>query len=193
MIKSIIRLGIFTIALICFSNMAIAQKKNKKKAKTSVSSNKKKKTSKKTVSKKNKINSKNKKSVQKIPRVTTYSIPESIIAKTNDQVAPVTNLSLKNNLIDTIPDKVVTIVSAFRPQLKNVAKIGFVNATAIVDTNIVALSYQVPSQNLSFQYQPIALVPRAIKINPSLKTTRSANFKIGMGNYFNQVVQLEGS
>ena len=193
MIKSIIRLGVFTIALICFSNMAIAQKKNKKKAKTSVSSNKKKKTSKKTVSKKNKINSKNKKSVQKIPRVTTYSIPESIIAKTNDQVAPVTNLSLKNNLLDTIPDKVVTIVSAFRPQLKNVAKIGFVNATAIVDTNIVALSYQVPSQNLSFQYQPIALVPRAIKINPSLKTTRSANFKIGMGNYFNQVVQLEGS
>ena len=185
MIKSIIRLGVFTIALICFSNMAIAQKKNKKKAKTSVSSNKKKKTSKKSVSKKKKI-------VQKRPTVTTYAIPESNMAKTNDQIAP-NNLSLKKNLIDTIPDKVVTIVSAFRPQLKNVAKIGFVNATAIVDTNSVALAYQVPSQNLSFQYQPISLVPRAIKINPNLKTTRSANLKIGMGNYFNQVIQLEGS
>ena len=87
----------------------------------------------------------------------------------------------------------VTIVSAFRPQLKNVAKIGFVNATAIVDTNSLALAYQVPSQNLSFQYQPIALVPRAIKIDPSLKITKSANFKIGMGNYSNQVIQLEGS
>jgi hypothetical protein len=185
MIKSIIRLGVFTIALICFSNMAIAQKKNKKKAKTSVSSNKKKKTSKKSVSKKKKI-------VQKRPTVTMYAIPESNMAKTNDQIAP-NNLSLKKNLIDTIPDKVVTIVSAFRPQLKNVAKIGFVNATAIVDTNSVALAYQVPSQNLSFQYQPISLVPRAIKINPNLKTTRSANLKIGMGNYFNQVIQLEGS
>jgi hypothetical protein len=88
---------------------------------------------------------------------------------------------------------VVTIVSAFRPQLKNVAKIGFVNATAIVDTNSLALAYQVPSQNLSFQYQPIALVPRAIKIDPSLKITKSANFKIGMGNYSNQIIQLEGS
>ena len=87
----------------------------------------------------------------------------------------------------------VTIISAFKPQLKNLAKIGFINATAMVDTNSVVLSYQVPSQNLSFQYQPIALVPRAIKINPSLKTTRSANFKIGMGNYFNQLIQLEGS
>jgi hypothetical protein len=54
MIKSIIRLGVFTIALICFSNMAIAQKKNKKKSKTSVSSNKKKKTSKKSVQKRKK-------------------------------------------------------------------------------------------------------------------------------------------
>jgi len=41
MIKSIIRLGVFTIALICFSNMAIAQKKNKKKAKTTISTKKK--------------------------------------------------------------------------------------------------------------------------------------------------------
>jgi hypothetical protein len=88
---------------------------------------------------------------------------------------------------------VVNIISAFRPQLKNVAKIGFINATAIVDTNSVALSYQVPSQNLSFQYQPIALVPRAIRIDSNLKRTQSANIKIGMGNYFNQVIQLEGS
>jgi hypothetical protein len=190
MIKSIIRLGVFTIALICFSNMAIAQKKNKKKAKTSISS--KKKPSKKTVSKKKKISSKNKKTVQKRPVASTYIIPESKIA-IKDQIVPITNLQNKKNAIDTIPDKVVNIISAFRPQLKNVAKIGFINATAIVDTNSVALSYQVPSQNLSFQYQPIALVPRAIRIDSNLKRTQSANIKIGMGNYFNQVIQLEGS
>jgi len=186
MIKSIIRIGVFTIALICFSNMSIAQKKNKKKAKTSIIAKKKKKPSKKTTSKK-------KRTIQKRPTTTTYIIPESKIANTIDQIVPKTNLPFKKNVVDSIPDKVVTIISAFRPQLKNVAKIGFVNATAIVDTNSVALSYQVPSQNLSFQYQPIALVPRAIKIDPSLKITRSANVKIGMGNYFNQLIQLEGS
>jgi len=191
MIKSIIRLGVFTIALICFSNMAIAQKKNKKKAKTTIST--KKKLSKKTASKKKKSNSKKKRTIQKRPTVTTYATRESKIVSTNDQTVLKTNLQDKKNIIDTTPEKVVTIVSAFRPQLKNVAKIGFVNATAIVDTNSVALSYKVPSQNLSFQYQPIALVPRAIKIDPVIKQTRSANFKIGMGNYFNQFIQLEGS
>ena len=191
MIKSIIRLGVFIIALICFSNMAIAQKKNKKKAKTSISS--KKKPSKKTVSKKKKISSKNKKTVQKRPVASTYIIPEPKIAKTIEQIVPITNLQNKNKVIDTIPEKVVTIISAFKPQLKNLAKIGFINATAMVDTNSVVLSYQVPSQNLSFQYQPIALVPRAIKIDSNLTTTQSANIKIGMGNYFNQVIQLEGS
>ena len=104
MMKSIIRLVLFTIALICFSNMAIAQKKNS---------------------------------------------------------------------LDSIPEKVVTIISAFKPQLKNVAKIGFVNATAIVDTSSLSLTYMVPSQNLSFQYQPIALVPRAIKIDSLLKMKQS--------------------
>jgi len=191
MIKSIIRLGVFTIALICFSNMAIAQKKNKKKAKTTIST--KKKPSKKTVSKKKKTNSKKKKSVQKRPTVKTFAIRESKIATTNEQIVPITNLQDNKKAVDTTPEKVVNIISAFRPQLKNVAKIGFINATAIVDTNSVALSYQVPSQNLSFQYQPIALVPRAIKIDSNIKRTQSANIKIGMGNYFNQFIQLEGS
>ena len=112
MIKSIIRLGLFTIALICFSNMAIAQKKNKKKAKTTISSKKKKQSSKKTSSKK-------KKPIQKRPTLSTYIIPESIIAKTIDQLVPITKLPLRNYLIDSIPEKVVTIISAFKPQLKN--------------------------------------------------------------------------
>ena len=191
MLKSVIRLVVFTIALICFSNMAMAQKKNKKKAKSTIST--KKKQGKKTVTKKKKASSNKKKVISKRPIETTYTIQESKIAKIIDQVVPISTLTFKNNVIDSIPEKVVNIVSAFRPQLKNLAKIGFINATAIVDTNSVSLSYQVPSQNLSFQYQPIALVPRAIKIDSSLKTTRSANLKIGMGNYFNQFIQLEGS
>ena len=179
--KSMIRYGLLAIALICFSNMGIAQKKNKKKAKTTISAKKKKKSTKKTTTRKNQ-------SVKKRPSVAIYKVVDTI-----SPLRPITRLPFKNYTIDSIPEKVVTIVSAFKPQLKNVAKIGFLNATAVVDTNSVQLSYQVPSQNLSFQYQPIALVPRAIKIDSLNAIKQSANIKIGMGNYFNQFIQLEGA
>ena len=168
--KSMIRYGLLAIALICFSNMGIAQKKNKKKAKTTISAKKKKKSTKKTTTRK-------KQSVKKRPSVAIYKVVDTI-----SPLRPITSLPFKNYTIDSIPEKVVTIVSAFKPQLKNVAKIGFLNATAVVDTNSVLLSYQVPSQNLSFQYQPIALVPRAIKIDSLNAIKQSANIKIGMGN-----------
>ena len=179
--KSMIRYGLLAIVLICFSNMGIAQKKNKKKAKTTISAKKKKKSTKKTTTRK-------KQSVKKRPSVAIYKVVDTI-----SPLRPITSLPFKNYTIDSIPEKVVTIVSAFKPQLKNVAKIGFLNATAVVDTNSVLLSYQVPSQNLSFQYQPIALVPRAIKIDSLNAIKQSANLKIGMGNYFNQFIQLEGA
>ncbi len=179
--KSIIRYGLLVVALVCFSNMGIAQKKNKKKAKTTISAKKKKKSTKKTSSRK-------KPSIKKRPSVAIYKITDTITP-----LNTITSLPLKKYSVDSIPDKVVTIVSAFRPQLKNVAKIGFLNATAMVDTSSVLLSYQVPSQNLSFQYQPIALVPRAIKIDSMTALRQSANLKIGMGNYFNQFIQLEGA
>ena len=179
--KSIIRYGLLVIALFCFSNTGIAQKRNKKKAKTTISAKKKKKSTKKSSTRK-------KNSIKKRPNVTIYKITDTISPLTT-----ITSLPFKKNSFDSIPDKVVTIVSAFKPQLKNVAKIGFLNATAMVDTNSVLLSYQVPSQNLSFQYQPIALVPRAIKIDSMTALRQSANLKIGMGNYFNQFIQLEGA
>ena len=189
MMKSIIRLVLCTIALICFSNIAIAQKKNKKKAKTTINSKKKNKSSKKskkTISKKNLP-------ISKRTTVARYQITTSNINETIEQKVLLPEFQIRKNSLDTIPEKVVTIVSAFKPQLKNVAKIGFVNATAIVDTSSLSLTYMVPSQNLSFQYQPIALVPRAIKIDSLLKMKQSVNLKIGMGNYFNQLIQLEGS
>jgi hypothetical protein len=189
MIKSIIRLGFLTIALICFSNMTIAQKKNKKKAKTTISTKKKKKSSKKS----KKTSSKKNQPILKRTTVAKYQIPSSNINETIEQKVSIPDFQIRKNSVDSIPEKVVTIVSAFKPQLKNVAKIGFVNATAIVDTTTLTLSYMVPSQNLSFQYQPIALVPRAIKIDSLIKIKQSANLKIGMGNYFNQLLQLEAS
>lgn len=91
---------------------------------------------------------------------------------------------------DSVPEKVVTILSAFKPQLKNAAKIGFVNASAIVDSSAILLNYQVPSQNLSFEYRPISLIPRAIVLDSLVSLTNITNFKIGFGNYSHQYAQL---
>lgn len=177
--KSFIRFGLLCIALICFSNMGISQKKNKKKAKTTIGTKKKKKPIKKAKSKK-KISGKK--------RATTAKyIP--LVSKT--QSAITTDLPVKSIVVDSMPEKVINIVSAFKPQLKNIAKIGFLNATALVDTNTVVLAYQVPSQNLSFQYQPIALVPRAVKIDSLKKTKQLTSLKVGIGNYFNQLFQVQ--
>lgn len=186
--KSIIRFSLLCIALICFSNMGISQKKNKKKAKTSIGT---KKTNKKSSAskKKNKKNSKKTKPTKK--RNTNYS--KTIIPIKQDQIIVLKELPTKINIVDTTPEKVVTIVSAFKPQLKNIAKISFNNATAMVDTNTVALSYKVPSQNLSFQYQPISLIPRAIKRDSLVTNKQVVSFKIGVGNYMNQFIQAQTS
>ena len=184
--KLIIRYTLLALTLFCFSHLGIAQKKTKKKAKTTISTKKKKKPNKKKSIKK--ASSRKKQIIKKRPTVAIYKLADTIRPLT-----PITSLPFKKITMDSIPEKVVTIVSAFKPQLKNVAKIGFLNATALVDTNSVLLSYQVPSQNLSFQYQPIALVPRAFKID-SIKTIKqSANVKIGLGNYYSQFIQLEGA
>ena len=184
--KLIIRYALLALTLFCFSHLGIAQKKTKKKAKTTISTKKKKKPNKKKSNKK--ASSRKKQIIKKRPTVAIYKVADTI-----SPLTPITSLPFKKITMDSIPEKVVTIVSAFKPQLKNVAKIGFLNATALVDTNSVLLSYQVPSQNLSFQYQPIALVPRAFKID-SIKTIKqSANVKIGLGNYYSQFIQLEGA
>lgn len=188
-----IRYSLLFFALICFSNMGLTQKKNKKIASSSISSKKKKTTKKTTKQKKNnkkkssKFNNKKKLPVKKDNTIAKYA-PVKI-----DQLVALTDMPISTNQIDSTPEKVVTIVSAFKPQLKNVAKISFVNATALIDTNTVTLTYQVPSQNLSFQYQPIALVPRAIKRDSLWLDRQSTNFKIGMGNYFNQFIQAQTS
>ena len=183
--KSIIRFSLLCIALICFSNMGISQKKNKKKAKTSIGT---KKTIKKSSTSKKK-NKKKTKSTKK--RTTNYS--KTIKPVKQDQIIVFNELPSKINIVDTTPEKIVTIVSAFKPQLKNIAKIGFNNATAIVDTNTVTLAYKVPSQNLSFQYQPISLIPRAIKRDSLVTNKQVLSFKIGVGNYMNQYIQAQTS
>ena len=153
---------------------------------TPVEAKKKQRKSQKTSSVKKKVNKKktnNNKTVvaKKTANLNKVNLNE-LLNETTVTVAP--------SKSDSVPEKVVTILSAFKPQLKNVAKIGFVNATAIVDSTPVYLNYQVPSQNLNFEYRPISLVPRAIVHDSLVSLTNITNFKIGFGNYSHQYAQL---
>ena len=153
---------------------------------TPVEAKKKQRKSQKTSSVKKKVNKKktnnNKTVVAKITANLNKVNLNELLNETTVTVAP--------SKSDSVPEKVVTILSAFKPQLKNAAKIGFVNATALVDSTPVYLNYQVPSQNLSFEYRPISLVPRAIVHDSLVSLTNITNFKIGFGNYSHQYAQL---
>ena len=113
------------------------------------------------------------------------------INKTNNNVSSnvnSSNQSKSNN--DTVPEKVVTILSAFKPQLKNLAKIDFATASERNDTGSIKVEYQVPSQNLSFQYQPIALVPRSFKYDSFNTSAANTNVKVGYGNFLHYLIDL---
>ncbi len=84
---------------------------------------------------------------------------------------------------DTLETKTVVITSAFKPSLKTAAKINFYAATPVIDTTKIPLTYQVPSQNLFFSYQPVPLKPLALNIDSSLKWENHAYVKVGFGNY----------
>lgn len=163
--------------LTCFFMLSLnieAQKKRSKNSKTLVSKSVK--------AKKNKSKSRKKKT-----RLTP--IDEIIFKAPN----PSTNEIVMVNKVDTIPEKVVSILSAFKPQLKNVAKISFTTATAQTDTTSLNLNFELPSQNLSFQYQPVALVPRTYKSYPTKVSSNLATLKIGYGNFAHHLIDINST
>lgn len=168
------------ISIFCFLTTGNTQQKNKKKAKISannrVANNRKKKVIKTNNKKKGKSNRKN--------NTSTLNIKTADLSKL---------LILTNNMatpkLDTIPEKEVSIISAFKPQLKNIAKINFTKAIIKLDTSTTVLNYQVPTQNLSFQYRPISLIPRSYKEKEISFPLNTTNLKIGFGNYNSQLVE----
>ena len=84
------------------------------------------------------------------------------------------------NVADTA--KVVTITSAFKPSLRPQSKINFLAATPFVDNSKVTMQYMVPSQNISFGYQAVAVTPLAY-VADSMSTLKRNHFlKVGLGN-----------
>ncbi len=86
-------------------------------------------------------------------------------------------------LADTSNPKEVVITSAFKPSLKNAAKINFTAASTLTDTSRLQLLYKVPAQNLFFSYQPVPIKPIAIAMD-SLVALKNDHFvKLGIGNF----------
>lgn len=107
-------------------------------------------------------------------------------------VSKPTNRSSKTvSLNDTIPDKTVVITSAFKPSLRNAAKINFNAASPNMDTVRMPLQYTVPSQQLFFSYNPVPVKPLALDIDSTLAFANNAFVKVGYGNF--QTPYLEGA
>ncbi len=84
---------------------------------------------------------------------------------------------------DTLPQKEVVITSAFKPSLRNAAKINFSAATAILDTTRLPLTYAIPSQSLFFKYEPASLKPLALQVDTLIYWDKKGFVKAGYGNF----------
>jgi hypothetical protein len=84
---------------------------------------------------------------------------------------------------DTAAPKMVTITSAFKPFLKDAAKVNFTAATPVIDSSKIPTSYSIPSQNLFFLYQPVAIKPLGLAIDSGYTWENNHYVKVGFGNF----------
>lgn len=86
-------------------------------------------------------------------------------------------------LADTSSPRVVTITSAFKPSLKNAAKINFTAASTYVDSSRTPVTYSVPAQNLFFSYQPVPIKPLALPADTGYRWQNDHSIRAGLGNF----------
>jgi hypothetical protein len=91
--------------------------------------------------------------------------------------------------IDTVRPKLITITGAFKPKLRPISKLDFLAQPLPLDSTKPYLTYNVPTQNLFFVYQPVPLKPLALQVNESSMLQNGAYVKIGFGNFRAPFVQ----
>ncbi|MES2003564.1 MAG: hypothetical protein V4450_03505 [Bacteroidota bacterium] len=84
---------------------------------------------------------------------------------------------------DTAAPKMVTITSAFKPFLKNAAKVNFTAATPVIDSSKIPVGYAIPSQHLFFSYQPVPIKPLALGVDSGYVWENDQYIKLGAGNF----------
>ena len=85
--------------------------------------------------------------------------------------------------------KSVDITSAFKPSLREPAKINFNAAPPVADTTKPRLQYDIPNPNLLFAYQPGTLKPLALQIDSTGSFDNSNYIKAGFGSLKTPYVQ----
>ncbi|MBI5373616.1 MAG: hypothetical protein HZA79_16450 [Sphingobacteriales bacterium] len=83
----------------------------------------------------------------------------------------------------------VTIVSSFKPVLREAAKINFNASPPAADTSKARLDYTIPNQNLALAYQPGSLKPLALSVDSAVKFDNSSYIKAGFGSLRTPFVQ----
>lgn len=161
--KYIIRtIVIFLLAAFAVGSVQAQKKKTRKKVRTQKTVPKKKKTSRKTAT------------------VKPAAKSAKPVAQKTEELS--SKLS-KEGMGDTSSPKVVTITSAFKPYLKNAAKVNFTAATPVIDSSRMPVSYTIPSQNLFFSYQPVPIKPLALGIDSGYEWENHQYIKVGAGNF----------
>lgn len=167
--KYLIRtLLIFFLVAVAAGPLQAQKKKNRKKAKTQRTvSQKKKKLRGKTAS----------------VRPAAKKTAKTTAARSQAQETVSDKGSVLQGLGDTASPKMVTITSAFKPYLKNAAKVNFTAATPVIDSSRMAVSYTIPSQNLFFSYQPVPIKPLALAVDSGYLWENNQYIKVGAGNF----------
>lgn len=83
----------------------------------------------------------------------------------------------------------VDITSAFKPVLRESAKINFNASPPTADTAKPRLQYEIPNPNLLFAYQPGSLKPLALTVDTNAKWDNNNYIKAGFGSLKTPFVQ----
>jgi hypothetical protein len=83
---------------------------------------------------------------------------------------------------DTTKKRTVDITSTFKPVLRESAKINFDATPPTADTTKAKLNYEIPNQNMLFNYQPGSLKPLALDIDSGGIWDNSSYIKAGFGS-----------
>ena len=84
---------------------------------------------------------------------------------------------------DTTKNRDVNVTSAFKPTLKEAAKINFNPTPPTADTTRPRLQYSIPNQNLAFAFQPGSLKPLALQVDTGGRWDNESYLKFGYGNF----------
>lgn len=90
---------------------------------------------------------------------------------------------------DTTKGKSVDIRSAFKPVLREAAKINFNATPPAADTTKPVLKYEIPNQNLALAFTPGTLKPLALNIDSGGKWDNSSYIKAGFGSLRTPYIQ----